>query len=159
MIQRVLDHFLSERARRRSERSGLGTAAAKTVGEVLESIVLLAREYTSRTGSADFDSETWAKLIGDLGNKLVRHVQLIPDAGVREELRIADICIGSARIIAAGLPDASTRGGYLRHDANVCVTAALEGLTVVGAFLRGERVKPSEQLQILWAAVVADWEQ
>jgi hypothetical protein len=159
LIQRLLDHFLSERARRSSQRSELGTAAAQAVGAVLESIVLLVREYTSRTGSSDLDSEIWTRLTGDLGNKLVRHVQLIPDAHVREELRIVDVCIGSARVIAGALPDVSTRDGYLRHDANVCVTVAVEGLTVVGAFLRGERTRPSEKLQALWAAVVDDWEQ
>ena len=109
VTQRLLDHVLSERARRRAQRTELGNVAAQSVGQVLESIVLLVRERTESSGSADLDAETWKKLKGDLCNKLVRHVQLIPDAGVREELRIVDICLGSASKIAACLPAESTR--------------------------------------------------
>jgi hypothetical protein len=155
LIQKLVDHLLAERLRRRSQRSELAVGAARSVSDVLESIVLLVREHTSRTGSPDLDSDAWLRLKGDLCNKLVRHVQVIPDSLVREQLRMVDICIGSAEMIAERLPDAHTRSGYLRHDANVCVTAAVEGLSIIGTYLRGGRVKPSERLQLLWAALVA----
>ena len=153
IMQRLLDHFLGERARRRSQVSDLGIAAAHSAGQVLESIVLLLRDYTSRTGRFDLDSETRLRLTGDLGNRLVRHVQLIPDADVREELRLVDVGLGMSRAIAAGLPEGSTRDGYLRHDANVCVALAVGGLIILGTFMRGERVQRSPELQALFAAM------
>jgi hypothetical protein len=159
LLQRLLDYFLSERARRRSQRTELGNVAAQAVGQVLESIVLLVRERSARIGSSVLDSETWEKLKGDLCNKIVRHVQLIPDSHVREELRIMDICLGNASTIAARLPDESTRDGYLRSDGNVCVDLAVEGLLIVGRYLRGERARPSEKLTSCWAVLEAHWEE
>jgi hypothetical protein len=153
LLQRLLDHFLNERTRRRSQRSELGLAAARAVGEVLESIVLLVREHSFRTGSADLDAQTSTTLMGDLGNKLVRHIQLIPDPRVREELQMVDVSMGYVKQIAAGLADDQARDGYLRHDGNVCVVLAVLGLRIVGAFLRGERFRSSEYLRVLWAAM------
>ena len=78
---------------------------------------------------------------------------MIPDADVREELRLVDVGLGMAQAIAARQPEDSTREGYLRHDANVCVGLAVGGLVALGAFMRGEPVERSPELRALSAAI------